>query len=110
MADVAPLLFGRALQKGEEKSPKRLALGEAVAQRMIANETLAYFIGRTYLFMVLNLLPCSMCVLLDFVRGFSLASVPPMLLLFPGLHCWPVYVAHAHGGEHHVRYRIPACY
>ena len=52
MADVAPLLFGRALQKGEEKAAKRLALGEAVAQRMIANETLAYFIGRTYLFMV----------------------------------------------------------
>ena len=56
---MAPLLFGRALQKGEEKAPRRLALGEAVAQRMIANETLAYFIGRTYLFMVPDLVSLS---------------------------------------------------
>ena len=58
---MAPLLFGRALQKGKERAPRRLALGEAVAQRMIANETLAYFIGRTYLFMVIGC--CPLCVL-----------------------------------------------
>ena len=34
-----------------EKKPQRQALGEAVATGIIANETLAYFIGRTYLFM-----------------------------------------------------------
>lgn len=50
--DIAPLLFSRALQKSEEKQPKRLSLGDAVEQKIIANETLAYFIGRTYLFLV----------------------------------------------------------
>lgn len=35
---------------GEEKKPQRIALGEAVSKGIIANETLAYFIGRTYLF------------------------------------------------------------
>lgn len=50
VADVAPLLYSRALQMGEEKAPKRMPLGEAVAAGIIANETLAYFIGRTYLF------------------------------------------------------------
>ena len=80
VAGVAPLLFGRALQKSEEKAPKRLALGEAVAQRMIANETLAYFIGRTYLFMVLDMLPlCVSSVGEGALNGVS-PSVPPMLL------------------------------
>ena len=50
MADVAPLLYSRALQMGDEKKAARMALGEAVAQGIIANQTLAYFIGRTYLF------------------------------------------------------------
>eukprot|EP00887_Chlorella_sp_A99_P002628 scaffold6.g2628.t1 len=50
VADVAPLLYSRALQMGDEKKPKRQPLGEAVAAGVIANETLAYFIGRTYLF------------------------------------------------------------
>ena len=50
VAEVAPLLYSRALQMGEEKKAARMALGEAVASRIIANETLAYFIGRTYLF------------------------------------------------------------
>ncbi|KAI7843806.1 hypothetical protein COHA_002704 [Chlorella ohadii] len=50
VADVAPLLYSRALQMGDEKKPKRIPLGEAVSQGIIANETLAYFIGRTYLF------------------------------------------------------------
>lgn len=35
---------------GEEKKAQRMSLGDAVAQGIIANETLAYFIGRTYLF------------------------------------------------------------
>lgn len=51
MAALAPLLFSRELQMGAEKKPARQALGEAVAAGIIANETLAYFIGRTYLFM-----------------------------------------------------------
>lgn len=38
------------MQMADEKKPKRIPLGEAVAQKIIANETLAYFIGRTYLF------------------------------------------------------------
>lgn len=29
-----------------------MSLGDAVAQKIIANQTLAYFIGRTYLFLV----------------------------------------------------------
>ncbi len=39
-----------SLQMGDEKKPQRIALGEAVSKGIIANETLAYFIGRTYLF------------------------------------------------------------
>ena len=35
---------------GEEKKPKPMRLGEAVSRGIIANETLAYFIGRTWLF------------------------------------------------------------
>jgi glycyl-tRNA synthetase (class II) len=35
---------------GEEKKPQPLKLGDAVAQGIIANQTLAYFIGRTWLF------------------------------------------------------------
>ncbi|KAL4457919.1 hypothetical protein ABPG75_012784 [Micractinium tetrahymenae] len=50
VAEVAPLLYSRALQMGEEKKPQRMALGDAVSKGIIANETLAYFIGRTYLF------------------------------------------------------------
>ena len=48
---VAPLLFSRELQLGTEKVAQPLALGEAVARGIIANETLAYFIGRTSEFM-----------------------------------------------------------
>ena len=50
VADVDPLLYSRALQLGAEKKPQRMKLGDAVTQGIIANETLAYFIGRTYLF------------------------------------------------------------
>ncbi len=48
---MAPLLFSRELQVGAEKKPARRPLGDAVQAGVIANETLAYFIGRTYLFM-----------------------------------------------------------
>ena len=51
VASLAPLLFSRELQMGAEKLPKRQALGDAVQAGVIANETLAYFIGRTYLFL-----------------------------------------------------------
>lgn len=51
IADVAPLMHSSALQQAHAK-PEALPLGEAVAQGVVANETLAYFIGRTYLFMV----------------------------------------------------------
>lgn len=47
--DLAPLLYSRELQMGEEKKPKAITLGDAVARGIIANETLAYFIGRTWL-------------------------------------------------------------
>jgi len=40
-----------AVQLGAEKKAQRRALGDAVEAGVIANETLAYFIGRTYLFM-----------------------------------------------------------
>ena len=50
VAAVEPLLYSRELQMGEEKKPKRVALGDAVEAGTIANETLAYFIGRTHLF------------------------------------------------------------
>jgi glycyl-tRNA synthetase len=50
VADLAPLLFSRALQMGEAKVAEPMALGEAVAAGIIANETLAYFIGRTWQF------------------------------------------------------------
>ena len=47
-----PLLFSRALQMSEEKQPKATRLGDAVSQGIIANQTLAYFIGRTYIFLL----------------------------------------------------------
>lgn len=50
VAALAPLLYSRELQMADEKKPKAITLGEAVAKGIIANETLAYFIGRTWLF------------------------------------------------------------
>jgi glycyl-tRNA synthetase len=52
VADLEPLLFSRDLQMGEEKLAKPMRLGDAVANKIIANETLGYFIGRTFLFML----------------------------------------------------------
>ncbi|KAG2487478.1 hypothetical protein HYH03_013900 [Edaphochlamys debaryana] len=50
VADLKPLLYSRELQMGEEKKAAPMSLGEAVSRGIIANETLAYFIGRTWLF------------------------------------------------------------
>jgi len=50
VADLTPLLYTRDLQMGPTKKPAALRLGDAVAQGLIANETLGYFIGRTYMF------------------------------------------------------------
>ena len=36
---------------GDEKKAKPMRLGDAVSQKIIANETLGYFIGRTYQFL-----------------------------------------------------------
>jgi glycyl-tRNA synthetase len=51
VADVAPMLASVSVQqKGERPAPMKL--GDAVKAGIIANETLAYYIGRTYLFML----------------------------------------------------------
>ena len=50
--DLQPLLYSRALQKDTSKQPEAMSLKSAVSQKVIANQTLAYFIGRTYLFLV----------------------------------------------------------
>jgi len=52
VAGLTPLLFSRELQMGAEKVAKPMSLKEAVSQKVIVNETLAYFIGRTHLFML----------------------------------------------------------
>ena len=51
VAECKPLLYSRELQMGEEKKAHPMSLGEAVQKGIIANETLGYFIGRTYLFL-----------------------------------------------------------
>ena len=51
IADVVPLMHTATLQQAHAR-PEALSLRDAVAQGVVANETLAYFIGRTYLFMV----------------------------------------------------------
>ena len=50
--DLEPLLYSKALQKDTSKQPKAMSLRAAVRDKIIANETLAYYIGRTYLFLV----------------------------------------------------------
>lgn len=52
ISDLNPLLYSRALQLGTEKKPQRISLRRAVEEGVIANETLAYFIGRTYTFCI----------------------------------------------------------
>eukprot|EP00775_Hariotina_reticulata_P009703 gene9703-9862_t len=50
LAELQPLLYSRAMQMSDTKRAQPMALGDAVSQGIIANETLAYFIGRTWLF------------------------------------------------------------
>lgn len=50
VGELDPLLYSRDLQLGTEKKPQRMLLRRAVDEGVIANETLAYFIGRTYEF------------------------------------------------------------
>ena len=52
MEDLEILLYSKALQKDTSKQPEAMSLRAAVRDKIIANETLAYFIGRTYLFLV----------------------------------------------------------
>lgn len=54
---MKPLLFSQELQTNEAKQPEAMSLGDAVTNKIIANQTLAYFIGRTYLFLVSFVLP-----------------------------------------------------
>ena len=56
--DLEPLLFSKALQKDTSKQPEAMSLKAAVQQKIIANETLAYFIGRTYMFLVSPFTSC----------------------------------------------------
>ena len=49
--DIAPIMSSAQVQQSGSR-PTAIKLGEAVKQGIVANETLAYFIGRTYLFMV----------------------------------------------------------
>jgi glycyl-tRNA synthetase len=51
VADIAPVLASVQVQQSGQP-PSAMKLGDAVAQGIVANETLAYFIGRTYLFML----------------------------------------------------------
>ena len=50
VGELDPLLYSRDLQLGTEKKSQRILLRRAVDEGVIANETLAYFIGRTYEF------------------------------------------------------------
>lgn len=51
VADLTPLMYSVALQQSGGGGPAPMRLGDAVRDGVVANETLAYFIGRTYLFM-----------------------------------------------------------
>lgn len=51
ISSMIPLLFSQALQNSVEKVPERMSFKEAVSKGIIANETLAYFMGRTYDFL-----------------------------------------------------------
>lgn len=51
VANEEPLLYSREQQMGEEKQAQPMKLGEAVQKGIIGSETLAYFIGRTFLYM-----------------------------------------------------------
>ena len=45
------MLYSRQQQMGEDKQAQPMKLGEAVQKGIIGSETLAYFVGRTFLYM-----------------------------------------------------------
>jgi len=54
-AEVAHLtlnLFSQAAQLSESRAPLRMTIGEAVERKIVANQTLGYFVARCYLFLV----------------------------------------------------------
>ena len=51
VAEEEPLLYSREQQMGDDKQAQPMKLGEAVQKGIIGSETLAYFIGRTFLYM-----------------------------------------------------------
>jgi glycyl-tRNA synthetase len=54
-AEVANLtlsLFSQGAQLSESRAPLRMTIGDAVAQGIVANQTLGYFIARCYLFLL----------------------------------------------------------
>ena len=51
VADLEMLLFSREKQVGAVKKPVLMRLGDALAQGILENETIAYFIGRVFTFM-----------------------------------------------------------
>ena len=74
--DLEPLLYSKALQKDTSKQPEAMSLKAAVQQKIIANQTLAYFIGRTYLFLV-------RAVSHRMLRSLALSSDMPCLRICP---------------------------
>ena len=50
--DLTLNLFSQGAQLSDSRAPLRMTIGEAVAKRIVANETLGYFIARCYLFLV----------------------------------------------------------
>eukprot|EP00210_Caulerpa_lentillifera_P009365 g8928.t1 len=51
ISSISPLIFSQELQKSEAKKPMKITFKEAVEQGIICNQTLAYFMARTYLFL-----------------------------------------------------------
>ena len=54
-AEVAHLtlnLFSQAAQLDEARTPLRMTIGDAVERKIVANQTLGYFVARCYLFLV----------------------------------------------------------
>ena len=51
VAHLELALFCQSSQMSEARTPRRMTIGDAVAQRVVANETLGYFIARCFLFL-----------------------------------------------------------
>ena len=52
VAGLTLSLFSQACQVSEDRQPLRMTIGEAVAKKIVANQTLGYFVARTYLFLM----------------------------------------------------------